>query len=70
MANWLQRTINSIQREYERRVRKASEVTEYGQHHEHAGSTQDEDEGAAEIMNVPRGTSVARQDNHQGQNEA
>lgn len=60
MANWFQRTADAIQREYERRIRRASQITEYGQpHHEHAEPAQDDEEGAAEIVNVPRGTTVA-----------
>lgn len=51
-------------REYDRRIKRASLITEYGAgHHSHAHDdhTSDEhghDEGDAEIVNVPRGTPV------------
>ncbi|MBK9712828.1 MAG: hypothetical protein IPO81_16175 [Kouleothrix sp.] len=63
---------NVVYREYDRRIKRASLVTEYGAHqHGHAADHADEvhaagepsnhDEGAeeAEIVNVPRGTPVA-----------
>ena len=49
----------AIYREYDRRIKRASLITEYGASHhttDHAEHT-DEDEGA-EIVNVPRGTPV------------
>ncbi|NNJ09364.1 hypothetical protein EKD04_003380 [Chloroflexales bacterium ZM16-3] len=54
-SGWLGRLRTVVEREYERRIRAASLVTEYGaahgSHHSH-----DDDEGdAAEIMNLPRG---------------
>jgi hypothetical protein len=60
---WFSRLFGAINNEYERRIRAASEVTEYGAHHGHAGHGEaahhhDDDEGEIEIMNVPRGTRV------------
>jgi hypothetical protein len=62
---------DAIYKEYDRRVKRASLVTEYGisqhQHDDaHADETHDEDahadeihdEGEAEIVNLPRGTPV------------
>lgn len=52
-------------REYDRRIKRASLITEYGaahhQGHEHSEGTDaghDHDEDAAEISNIPRGTPV------------
>jgi len=64
---------DAIYREYDRRIRRASLVTEYGAHHHahadaHAADEQAEvagtgvpaeEEEEAEIVNVPRGTPVA-----------
>ena len=64
---------DAIYREYDRRIRRASLVTEYGaQHHAHADehaadeppvaadtAAPTEEEEEAEIVNVPRGTPVA-----------
>ncbi len=53
--NWFQRLLQQINNEYERRVRAASLVQEYGDHHGH--HDHDEDDGeVAEIVNIPRGT--------------
>lgn len=62
--------VNAIYREYDRRIKRASLITEYGMaHHGHAahadhaeaahaaGEHAEEDEGA-EIVNVPRGTPI------------
>jgi hypothetical protein len=59
-----QRVIAVVNREYDRRIRRASLVTEYGAGH-HAGhhDTHDDaahDDEAAAIMNVPKGTPLAR----------
>jgi hypothetical protein len=56
-----QRLIAAVNREYERRVRAASLVGEYGaDHHGSAVYTEDAEEGeVALIANVPRGTLVA-----------
>ena len=58
---------NAIFKEYDRRIKRASLVTEYGAAHHHddhddhddhaADAHSDEDE--AEIINVPRGTPLA-----------
>ncbi|MFV9506167.1 MAG: hypothetical protein AB4911_16570 [Oscillochloridaceae bacterium umkhey_bin13] len=63
------RMVAAVEREYERRIRAASLVTEYGaSHHDHhhtsdhqpTGHTEteiDQDDGEfAEIVNVPKGT--------------
>lgn len=57
---------DAIYREYDRRIKRASVITEYGiHHHDHAAHASDEhtvndhvEEGEAEIINVPRGTLV------------
>jgi hypothetical protein len=56
---------NAIYKEYDRRIKRASLVTEYGvshhnhsDHEDHAADTHG-DEEAAEIVNVPRGTPLA-----------
>jgi hypothetical protein len=64
---------DAIYREYDRRIKRASLVTEYGAHHQahvdahpHADATNedvahaghDEEAEEAEIVNVPRGTVV------------
>ncbi len=33
--NWLTRLIQAINKEYDRRIKSASEVAEYGMHHDH-----------------------------------
>ena len=73
--------VQAINREYDRRIKRASLITEYGMAHHHhdadhaahgdhghvdavnedAEHTGDEDE-AAEIVNVPRGTPVQQHD--------
>jgi hypothetical protein len=68
-----------VYKEYDRRVRRASLVKEYGvsHHHDHADESHaaDGDEHAgedeAEIMNVPRGTPIATatQDEASGSDE-
>lgn len=55
--SWWQHLLNRINREYERRVRAASLVTEYGADH-HAHHSDDDDGEAAVIVNVPRGTAL------------
>jgi hypothetical protein len=63
--NWWQRTVIAVNREYERRIRRASLITEYGVagHADHGHSMPPLptiDEEAAAIVNVPKGTPVAR----------
>ena len=61
-----QRVIAAVNREYDRRIRRASLVTEYGaghhsEHHidhDHNDVLPHDDEAA--IMNVPRGTPLGR----------
>lgn len=55
--SWWRRLGAAVERVYERRIRAASMVGEYGQHH--ADHDEDEEE-AAEILNVPRGTAIRR----------
>ncbi len=54
-----QRFIAAVDREYERRIRAASLVTEYGAHHEHHADDDDVGEVAV-IANVPRGSRLDR----------
>ncbi len=54
---------NIISKEYDRRVRRASLIKEYGAAHHHADEShaaeEHEAEDEAEIANVPRGTPIA-----------
>jgi hypothetical protein len=55
---------NALYREYDRRIKRASLITEYGAaHHTGHSDTHDgdahEDVEEAEIVNIPRGTPVA-----------
>jgi hypothetical protein len=54
---------NIIYKEYDRRIRRASLIKEYGAAHHHAGEEHEaeehEAEDEAEIANVPRGTPIA-----------
>lgn len=59
---------DAIYREYDRRIKRASVITEYGANHhaDHAPADHapepahhDEAEDEAEIVNIPRGTPVA-----------
>lgn len=54
--NWWQRAIAVIEREYERRVRAASLVSEYGADHHAHDDHPDAAAEAAVILNIPRGT--------------
>ncbi len=62
--SWWQRTFAAITREYERRIRRASLVTDYGvpHHDDHGAPTQpaDDEAEAAEIVNLPKGTPLGR----------
>lgn len=69
--NWFEWLLATINKEYDRRVRVASEIDEYGMHHGHGhghAHTPDheaDNEGDVEISNVPPGTHVhAPADNH------
>jgi hypothetical protein len=67
---WFSQLISSINTEYERRIKAASQINEYGEHHghdhgssaPHAAHPPDEpdDDAGAEITNVPPGTQVSR----------
>lgn len=60
--SWWRRLVAAIDREYERRIRAASLVTEYGAPHHADHEEEHEEEGAvAEIVNVPRGTAIGRE---------
>lgn len=61
---------DAIYREYDRRIKRASVITEYGANHhadhapadhapDHASEPEAEIEDEAEIVNLPRGTPVA-----------
>lgn len=54
MASLLQMINRLIEQEYERRVRQASQIEEYGESHAELP-----DESGEQIMNVPRGAHVA-----------
>jgi hypothetical protein len=54
-TSWWGRMLATVSREYERRVRAASLVTEYGAAHQGHQSHDDDQAEAAEIINVPRG---------------
>jgi len=62
------RILASIGREYERRIRAASLITEYGaghgSHHSHDDHHKDEDDDAAEIVNLPRGSRLGSAFHH------
>lgn len=64
MANWFQRLAQAINTEYDRRIRRASQISDYGTRH--AEDPHDQDDGEVEIVNLPRGTNVAPRDNHSG----
>ena len=53
---------NAIFREYDRRVKRASLITEYGASHhahdDHDDHAEHADEEAAEIVNLPRGAAL------------
>jgi hypothetical protein len=61
---WFAQLIKNISTEYERRIRAASQVTEYGEHHGHGAhashADETDDDAGAEITNVPPGTQVSR----------
>jgi hypothetical protein len=57
--SWWRRSLAAINREYERRIRRASQVTEYGADH-HAHTNHEDEVEAAAIVNVPRGTPLRR----------
>jgi hypothetical protein len=64
---WFAQIINQINTEYERRIKAASQITEYGAHHDHGihdtnGHADElEDDAGAEITNLPPGTKVSHQ---------
>ena len=61
MSNWFQRFSDAVYREYDRRIKQASLVTEYGESHHHdEDEHDDEDDGAVEIANVQPGTVVSQ----------
>ncbi|MFN3374714.1 MAG: hypothetical protein ACK44M_14250 [Chloroflexus sp.] len=66
--SWWQRLVSVIEREYERRIRRASLLGEFkpagdDHHHGHAAEpahTEHVEEDEAVIVNVPRGTRIDR----------
>jgi hypothetical protein len=65
MAGILSTIVAAIDREYDRRIRRASLITEYGATHHghpeeaHGAADASEDDGDVAIANVPRGADVA-----------
>jgi hypothetical protein len=55
-TSWWGRMLATVSREYERRIRAASLLTEYGVAHGSAHSNEDDEGEAAEIVNLPRGS--------------
>lgn len=70
--SWWQRLVAAVEREYERRIRRASLLGEFkpadDHHHTHASAApapdRAVDEEEAVIVNVPRGTKISRRDTH------
>lgn len=59
MSNWFERFSDAVYKEYDRRIKRASLVTEYGESHHHDEEEHDADEeDAVEIANVQPGTVV------------
>lgn len=60
MSGLLQRIADIVYREYDRRIKRASLITEYGvlHHHDHQGA---HDEHEVAIVNLPPGSSVGAQ---------
>ncbi len=54
MAGWFSRVVQAVARTYERRIRRASQISDYGTAHHH--HEDDADDGGAEIANVAPGT--------------
>jgi|HigsolmetaAR201D_1030396.scaffolds.fasta_scaffold32869_2 hypothetical protein len=50
----------AVYNEYDRRIKRASEIKEYGlaHHHDHDHVDEAEEEAEIEIVNVPRGTQL------------
>jgi hypothetical protein len=57
MAGLFQRIADTVYREYDRRIKRASLITEYGVSHHHDHEEAHSDDEVA-IVNLPRGTSV------------
>jgi hypothetical protein len=53
--SWWGRLLHALDGEYERRVRAASQVTEYSAAHAALHSSGDDEGEVAEIINLPRG---------------
>lgn len=58
MQAWIQRVAAAVFHEYDRRIKRASLIGDYGAA-QHADEATDDDADAVEIVNVPRGTLVA-----------
>jgi hypothetical protein len=68
MANWFKRISDAVYREYDRRIKRASLITEYGIDHSGHDSATTEDESDIEIVNVPRGARInVSDDNDEGE---
>ena len=60
MSGLLQRIADTVYREYDRRIKRASLITEYGvsHHHDHEDAHHDDE---VAIVNLPPGSSVGEQ---------
>jgi hypothetical protein len=59
--SWWRRFVTTIEHEYDRRIRAASLVTEYGAaHHGHGHEDAEDEDDQAEIINLPKGTPLRR----------
>lgn len=63
--NWFTRISSAIYREYDRRIKRASLIAEYGTHHDHSSHGESEDDGEIEIVNMPRGAVLTSGDDEE-----
>jgi hypothetical protein len=66
MANWFTNLSNAIYREYDRRIKRASLVTEYGAHHDHHDDAHADEKEAIVIANVPHGATIVDEEDDGG----
>lgn len=62
LKEWITRITRAVDAEYDRRIKRASNVVTYGAHH---GDEHEEEEEAV-IVNVPRGAPVHTLSNENG----
>ena len=67
MANWLKRISDAVYREYDRRIKRASLITEYGVDHSDHNTATIDDQGDVEIANIPRGTQMDVSNDDEGE---